>query len=240
MDPILASILIWLAGSWPLVVLLPVAVGSYGFYKHAIKHTDGSDDIQTADAAQKGLMSSAHVSKVSEIDGIKTEVTNARGSKASVDARLDVILNEDGTPKIVTGPGHIFVHPATYDSIGQGTWILEGDAGYLLNHRLRNTTADNGDNISYKIYLVPGTYTLVVYFTTAGACAIADVDIDAAEVASWDLYSAAETKLVRKIQTGISIDSAGLKTLKFRADGKNASSTDYNVPIEGIMLWRTA
>ncbi|MBA7607385.1 hypothetical protein ES703_14544 [subsurface metagenome] len=67
MNPVLVSILIWLAGSWPLFVLLPTAIGSYGFYKHAVKHTDGTDDIQTADTEQKGLMSSAHATKLASV-----------------------------------------------------------------------------------------------------------------------------------------------------------------------------
>lgn len=60
---------------WPFLVLIPaiVGVGSYGFYKHAIKHTDGSDDIQTADETQKGLMSSTHVT---DLDGFPDELKN--------------------------------------------------------------------------------------------------------------------------------------------------------------------
>ena len=83
---------------WPLLVIFfgIIPVGSYGFYKHAIKHTDGSDDIQTADAAQKGLMSASHVTNLTNV---KNEVETARGSKASLDGRLEVEHNEDGTHK---------------------------------------------------------------------------------------------------------------------------------------------
>jgi len=44
-----------------------VAVGSYGFYKHAARHTDGTDDIQNATSAQKGLMTAAQVVALEEI-----------------------------------------------------------------------------------------------------------------------------------------------------------------------------
>jgi len=56
----------------PLFIFLPaiIAVGSYGFYKHATKHTDGSDDIQTADTEQKGLMSSVHANRVAGLQYI--------------------------------------------------------------------------------------------------------------------------------------------------------------------------
>jgi len=119
---------------FPLLVIFGiVAVGGYGFYKHALKHTDGTDDIQTADSGQKGLMSSAHADKVAEIDEIKTdldvaeaEIIAARGSKASVDARLDIEHNEDGSHKAAD---HYVDRgdPAAYDfAVGDfttdGTW----------------------------------------------------------------------------------------------------------------------
>ncbi|MBA7491383.1 hypothetical protein ES702_01928 [subsurface metagenome] len=81
--------------SWPLLIIFPaiVAVGFYGFFKHAVKHIDGSDDIQTADEAQKGLMSISHHTNLANV---KSEVETARGSKASLDDRLSICLANSG------------------------------------------------------------------------------------------------------------------------------------------------
>lgn len=54
----------------PFIIFGIIGVGSYGFYKHAVKHTDGTDDIQTADSGQKGLMSSVYATKLDQLLGL--------------------------------------------------------------------------------------------------------------------------------------------------------------------------
>jgi len=63
----LEALLIWLASCFPFFIPLIVPVGSYGFYKHAARHTDGTDDIQNATDAQKGLMTAAYGSKLDNL-----------------------------------------------------------------------------------------------------------------------------------------------------------------------------
>jgi len=99
---------------WPILIIFPaiVAVGSYGFYKHAIKHTDGSDDIQTADEAQKGLMSIAQATKINEIDGIKTDLDAAEADIVTLQA--DILKRELGwaillNASVGTGLGYFLV-----------------------------------------------------------------------------------------------------------------------------------
>lgn len=95
--------------SWPFLLILfaITSVGSYGFYKHAAKHTDGSDDIQTAGEAQKGLMSSTHHSDLetaksdiitidTDLAVVESEIEAAKGSRVSVDTRLSVCLADSG------------------------------------------------------------------------------------------------------------------------------------------------
>ncbi|GAI02703.1 unnamed protein product, partial [marine sediment metagenome] len=53
----------------------------------------------------------------------------------------------------------------------------------------QNTSNADGDNVSYAPYLEAGTYTLRIVLTTSDNLGICDVYIDAAEVASFDLYS---------------------------------------------------
>lgn len=52
------------------------------------------------------------------------EVVTARGSKASLDARLDVALNEDGTPKAVAGQAAL---TDVQDALAHLSWVRNGD-----------------------------------------------------------------------------------------------------------------
>lgn len=159
----------------------------------------------------------------------------------------EALLYEAATSKWVAGPaagvpgeGHISIIPISYNSIGQGTWVIFTWTSQALNLLFYNSTAADGDNISYKVYLDAGTYTLAFFSAYSPDAAIVDFDIDAVEVASFDCYAAGDTPNQRDIQTGIAIASAGLKTLRMRADGHNPSSSAYKIKATYIALWRTA
>lgn len=66
----LEPLLIWIASCFPFFIPLIIPVGSYGFYKHAARHTDGSDDIRNATNTLKGLMTASQVTDLEEIDDI--------------------------------------------------------------------------------------------------------------------------------------------------------------------------
>lgn len=137
------------------------------------------------------------------------------------------------------GEGHIFIPPQTPDSVGQGTWALVISNDYQFNSTLDNrTTHADGDNCSFEVYLDKGTYVLLLFYERFTTRPIVDIDIEGVEVASVDQYGAA-AQLVDKT-TGISIASAGLKTLTIRVDGKNASSSDHKASMNGIILYRSA
>jgi len=132
--------------------------------------------------------------------------------------------------------------PWDYDSIGQGTWSYGSFGGnQFLNGVFTNSAAPaDGDNVSYKVYLAKGTYTLIVFGGKDTNAGIMDIDIDGTEVASFDQYADTQTTNVRFEKTGINITSDGIKTLRFRVDGKNANSTDYIIRVSYIVLIRTA
>lgn len=136
--------------------------------------------------------------------------------------------------------GNIVILPAAYSSIGQGTWIIITSPDQWRYGSMYNSSHTDGDNISFKVYLPKGTYTLWIMDATTNNEGIADVDINGTEVASFDWYSASLTNNVIKSQASIAIATTGLYTLKYRVDGKNASSSDYYVGIQQIVLWRTA
>lgn len=138
------------------------------------------------------------------------------------------------------GAGHITILPFNYESIGQGTWVLQDGAGTCWGEWMwRNTTNANADNITYKVYLAKGTYTLALLLCKHGSAPIVDVDIDGVEKASFDLYEVVSAKNIRVTQTAI-VMTAGLKDLRIRVDGKNGASGGYQFHIQAIALWRTA
>lgn len=143
-----------------------------------------------------------------------------------------------GIKQPTPGEGHLNILPWNYDSVGAGTWSIIVDAGQAFNFRYGHGNFDL-DNLSYKVYLAKGTYTLRVMSCLTLSAGITDFDIDGVEVASWDWYGATTYNYVNS-QTGIVIATSGLKTLKMRLDGKNGSSEAYGTNISLISLWRTA
>ncbi len=145
------------------------------------------------------------------------------------------------TPLASEGEGHITVFAMSYNAIGQGTMSLTRNASCLYDWYLNTTAANanNGDNVSYKVYLAPGTYTFLYYYHKNTDAGIIDVTVDDTEIGSFDCYGSL-TWNVRGLVTGISITTGGLKTITFTVDGKNASSADYKFYLVYFAFWRTA
>lgn len=145
-----------------------------------------------------------------------------------------------GTDLAIGGIQHI--HIQFYNSIGQGTWDTACPNVNYFNVALLNNVAssNDGDNITYKVYLPAGTYKLWFIANKGTTKGILDIDIAGTEVASFDCYKASGEANHEFTQDSISIATNGLKDLKFRIDGKNASSTNYATEISGAYLERTA
>jgi len=139
-----------------------------------------------------------------------------------------------------SGEGHIILLAQDYDSIGQGTYVTQINSSQFFNGAFYNSSLADGDNISYKVFLAAGTYTLRLLVMTGSNAPILDVDIDAAEVASFDLYTGSTVYNSLQSQVDIAVATSGLKTLKLRVDGKNGSSSSYKASVSVIALWRTA
>jgi hypothetical protein len=139
-----------------------------------------------------------------------------------------------------TGEGHIALLGPAYSSVGAGTWALLASGNQVLD-LINNDAADaDGDNISWECYLAAGTYYILVLAVKGASFGVIDIDIDAAEVASHDLYDAGTLYNQRLTDAGNVVAADGLKTVKLRVDGKNGASSGYAAYISGIWLWRTA
>lgn len=125
------------------------------------------------------------------------------------------------------------------DVIGQGTWSRIVDTAFLYNEQFFNTTDNDGDNFTMNFRCPAGTYTLRFNAPKFSSAGILDIDIDASEEGSFDLYAAVRDTLNIEEITGLTL-SAGSHTLKFRIDGKNGASTDHIITLSGIYLQRTA
>ena len=127
----------------------------------------------------------------------------------------------------------------TPSSIGQGTWIRGVDSSRLYCGYFYNSSGVNLDNFSIKFYVPAGTYTLQFNANKNTNKGIVDVDIDGVEKGSFDLYAATLNALNIAEITGLVLNSAE-HTLRFRIDGKNASSTGYYFTASGIVFSKTA
>ena len=137
------------------------------------------------------------------------------------------------------GEGHIVLFPWFRDSVGQGTWTKSMGASYLYSAIYCNADA-NGDNFTLKCFLSAGTYTIKLAGYRLTDAPIVDVDVDGANVASFDMYGAADGAYIFNPDTGNVVKTSGVKDIKIRVDGKNASSSNYNARISAIDFYRTA
>ena len=136
--------------------------------------------------------------------------------------------------------GYVFIDPVQYHSAAQGTWSFSIDANYYHNGLITNTTSALNDNITYLVGLAKGTYSLKILGATAANKGIAKIYLDDDLVATFDLYSPTTIRNVSFTQTGIINSTPGLKSLKFKMESKNASSSGYNINLSQIILYRTA
>ena len=168
------------------------------------------------------------------------------------DAGLDAVgiggAAESGTKLKLYGKANFTPSPITTnmltrdpDSVGAGTWA-RGVLNTLLYCGFFGNVASNadGDNFTVKFWLPAGTYKLrfnAIKNTNRG---IVKVEVGATDLGNTDLYAAALDPLNVAEYTGISITTPGEYAVKFTLNGKNASSSDHVLTVEGIEFIRTA
>ncbi|MBA7569583.1 hypothetical protein ES708_11324 [subsurface metagenome] len=141
---------------------------------------------------------------------------------------------------IDAGEGHITIMAYAYDSIEAGTWKFVGSGAQYCGGYIHNFSIDDADAIRFKVYLEAGTYLLALFYQKEANFGICDIDIDEDEVATVDMYASSAEMNKLHTETDIAVATAGIKTITCRVDGKHASSTDYEIRISGLSLWRTA
>lgn len=140
----------------------------------------------------------------------------------------------------LVGEGHITILPWAYTSIVQGTWAWSSLANQLFYGQYTNTTHNDGDGLSYQIYMRAGTWTFGLLHATASNNGILELLIDAVSQGTIDKYSAVTTYNVRSTITSISIPITGMKTVVLQCNGKNGASSDHYVGFSHFAFWMTA
>ncbi len=138
------------------------------------------------------------------------------------------------------GEGHINFMSRSY-STSQGTWTESGASSQLFNHYYDNwLTVVNGDYVKYKAFLAAGVYTTRFVGVKANDAPYLQILVDSDPVgATIDLYGSL-TWNSRHTLTGFTVETAGLKDVYLKIQGKNPASGKYELKFTHLAMWRTA
>lgn len=164
-------------------------------------------------------------------DPIDVATTTVDGLMSAEDkAKLDA-----DTP----GEGHIVL--SMFGEVNtSGTWVLGVDANSLYNGYKYNSSNADGNYIEFKAYLAAGTYTMKMFCLTSQNNGKIDFVSSAFTTFTIDQYSAGLTYNVVRTQTGITVATSGLYTIKLLLNGKTGSPGGYYCYFSQIDFYRTA
>jgi len=135
--------------------------------------------------------------------------------------------------------GFIFIPAWAYTDVIAGTWIVSQSSARILAATINNSSAANSDEVDInKVAMDAGTYTCLLLCNKTSNAGIIKIYAGAELLGSFDAYGAANDSIMTV--TGSTIAASGLKTIKIKVDGKNASSSGYNAAVAAIVLLRTA
>ncbi len=129
---------------------------------------------------------------------------------------------------------------SSVDGSGGMTYTRTQHSGFLsggIAGQANLADGDDGDYMEWNVLVAAGTYTLTFFYYSDSQRCKSTWSIDGVDVGTVDLYGAPTFNVVGSI-SGIAI-GAGNHTLRARANGKNASSTDYLLGVTSITLTRT-
>lgn len=121
----------------------------------------------------------------------------------------------------------------TYTTAVAGTWALfmSGLGG------LTNTTTADADEVSISIWVPTGTYRISVCCNTSTDGGKFDTYIDSTNLGNTDTYAGSPSV---KLATFTGVALGGSHALKFKLNGKHASSSDYVLVLNYVGIQRTA
>lgn len=152
---------------------------------------------------------------------------------ADVDTRLDTL--ESATYLPYTG----FV-VATMAGESNTTWTVTQNVGKQYgSYRFQAAAPAVGHYIEWPVVLAAGTYRLELQHTKSNSMGIITVKVDgAAHGTTIDGYNATEV-IANSALTGVSVPTAGRRTIRLEVTSKNASSSNHYIGFSGLTLYRT-
>lgn len=148
------------------------------------------------------------------------------------------------TPSLLTelGTWNVSLEPTHTTSIVAGTWTNQSpQASQYKNGWLYNGAgAALNDEITYKVFLQAGTYTVSFLSLTNTDCPIITITLGGVSLGTIDFYTASTVFNALKQVTGVALPTSGVQTLDIKITGKNASSGAYILRLTSINFTRTA
>ncbi len=134
----------------------------------------------------------------------------------------------------------IIIPPWVFKSIIQGSWVREiTDLQYYCGDMTNGSSMAQNDELSYKVWIPEGTYTIYMVAVTDTNHGVTHIEIDTTEVGTMDWYNGSTLRNVVKSIASVNITTSGLKDFDVKLATKNGSASAYNAQIALIWLERT-
>lgn len=145
-------------------------------------------------------------------------------------------IKDGGAVPVSVLPDQVVV-PYMYPSAINGSYT-RSPQNIFYDYLSMQTGNNSADYFEYPVLLRAGTWNLDMIAVRNSNCGIATITIDGVSVGTLDWYGGADYKLLQTL-SGISIATAGVKTVRFASATKNGSSSGYYLEISGIVFTRT-
>lgn len=134
-------------------------------------------------------------------------------------------------------PVFLFLIKGWESSVGQGTWVTSTGSNGLFEMYFDNSSAvANLDNITFTAKIPVGSYKVGVVAYKNNASGILKVYCNGTERFSQDLYAASATWNNVYVSSAFSVTSSDSVPIKIEVNGKNGSSSNYRVTLQGLIF----
>lgn len=130
--------------------------------------------------------------------------------------------------------GNILPHAGT---VIQGTWSYSITVPNFMGGVWVNTSDTNGDKMRYYAALSNGTWYISILASTFNGGGIIQVDLDGITAIQYDLYSVVRAGNVI-LENSFEVISNQVYAIDVYVNGKNASSSGYEIQYSAISLYR--
>ncbi len=126
------------------------------------------------------------------------------------------------------------------NSASVGTWQITMNVQVMRNAHIYNTSDASGDSLTYRAFILAGTYTWEILYHGSTDRGIVELSIDDVVAGSVDMYESAFSPNLIATVSGITVVESGMKNITIRVADQNPSSTSYIASHGEMVLYRTA